>query len=133
MLRRVRNSGVVKREWNEVEQLLELWLQGFQARVAGERRVDLMAQGGGPLKSGPSPIAQGADGHRCLLRRRGTSLPAALPLGLSDAFAGDATKRRQWDAFVRRNQLQAPALDVVVKELGNFALEPLARARGERA
>lgn len=74
-----------------------------------------------------------AEAIAATFRRRGTPLPEGLPLGLSAAFSGDAAKRRQWDAFVRRNQLQAPDLDVVVAELGGFVLEPLARARGKRA
>lgn len=49
--------------------------------------------------------------------RRSTSLPQHLPLGLSDAFAQDATKVRQWKAFLRKNKLQAPALDAVMDEL----------------
>lgn len=71
-----------------------------------------------------------AEAIRATFLRRGTPLPEALPLGLSDVFAANEAKRRQWDAFVRRNQLQAPALDVVVEELGSFARAPLARARG---
>lgn len=71
-----------------------------------------------------------AEAIRATFRRRGTPLPEALPLGLTDAFALNEAKRRQWDAFVRRNRLQAPALGVVVKELGDFARVPLARARG---
>lgn len=66
-------------------------------------------------------------------RRRGTTLPEALPLGLSDEFAANEAKRKQWDAFTQRNQLQAPALDVVVAELGEFVLEPLLLARDERS
>ena len=46
--------------------------------------------------------------------RRATPLPDALPVGLSDAFAGDATKQTQWRAFLRRNQLQARELAEVV-------------------
>jgi predicted nucleotidyltransferase component of viral defense system len=49
--------------------------------------------------------------------RRSTSLPQQLPLGLSDAFAQDATKVQQWKAFLRKNKLQAPALDAVMDEL----------------
>lgn len=70
-----------------------------------------------------------AEAIRATFRRRGTPLPEGLPLGLSDAFARDEAKRRQWDAFVRRNQLQAPALDVVIEELGSYVRAPLARAR----
>lgn len=70
-----------------------------------------------------------AEAIRTTFQRRGTPLPETLPLGLSDAFARDVAKRRQWDAFVRRNQLQAPALDVVIEELGAYVRAPLARAR----
>lgn len=49
--------------------------------------------------------------------RRSTPLPQHLPLGLSDAFAQDATKAQQWKAFLRKNKLQAPALDAVMGEL----------------
>lgn len=49
--------------------------------------------------------------------RRSTPLPQYLPMGLSDAFAQDATKVQQWNAFLRKNKLQAHALDVVMDEL----------------
>lgn len=49
--------------------------------------------------------------------RRSTSLPQQLPLGLSDTFAQDATKGQQWNAFLRKNKLQAPDLDVVMGEV----------------
>lgn len=64
--------------------------------------------------------------------RRGTALPEGLPLGLSDEFAADATKRAQWQGFLGRNRLVAPALDAVVAELREFLVEPLRLAR-ERA
>jgi predicted nucleotidyltransferase component of viral defense system len=49
--------------------------------------------------------------------RRSTSLPQQLPLGLSDTFAQDATKVQQWKSFLRKNKLQAPALNTVMHEL----------------
>jgi predicted nucleotidyltransferase component of viral defense system len=49
--------------------------------------------------------------------RRSTSLPQQMPLGLSDAFAQDATKVQQWKSFLRKNKLQAPALNTVMDEL----------------
>lgn len=49
--------------------------------------------------------------------RRGTALPATTPVGLSDAFAADATKQTQWRGFVARNRLQAPDLQQVVHHL----------------
>ena len=49
--------------------------------------------------------------------RRGTPLPAALPEGLTDAFAQDDAKQRQWTAFVRNLSSSAPALRDIVTEL----------------
>ena len=49
--------------------------------------------------------------------RRNTEIPASVPDGLSDAFAADAGKQRQWDAFVRNLSSQAPEFDRVVREL----------------
>lgn len=60
--------------------------------------------------------------------RRGTVLPAELPLGLTDAFAQDAEKRAQWNAFLRKNGLEAPALVEVVAEVRDFLAMPLRRA-----
>jgi Nucleotidyl transferase AbiEii toxin, Type IV TA system len=61
--------------------------------------------------------------------RRGTALPDGLPLGLSDEFANDAAKIAQWRAFIGKNRLEAPTLDVVIKEVRNFLAEPLRLAR----
>lgn len=64
--------------------------------------------------------------------RRNTDLPTATPLGLSDEFAQSATKRTQWSAFLRKNALNAPALDKVIEELRDALAEPLAQARSYR-
>lgn len=61
--------------------------------------------------------------------RRGTLLPETMPLGLSAEFARDTGKRRQWDAFLNRNRLNAPALDATIEELARFLHQPLAVAR----
>lgn len=47
--------------------------------------------------------------------RRQTSLPATIPVGLTERYATE--KSPQWNAFLQRSQLQAPPLDEVVKEL----------------
>jgi predicted nucleotidyltransferase component of viral defense system len=52
--------------------------------------------------------------------RRGTALPTSTPLGLSDEFAADNAKQTQWRAFVGRNQLAAPELQIVVHHLRRF-------------
>ena len=64
--------------------------------------------------------------------RRRTDLPNDWPAGLSDAFAHDAGKRAQWQAFVGKNRLDAPALEEVVEVVRHFVEASLASARRER-
>ena len=47
-------------------------------------------------------------------RRRQLAIPSAVPSGLSDAFAQDAMKQKQWVAFLKKNQLKAVDLIEVV-------------------
>jgi len=49
--------------------------------------------------------------------RRGTPLPKALPVGLSEEFALDTQKQQQWRAFLNKNRLDEIQLQTVVKEL----------------
>ncbi|MFA5952719.1 MAG: nucleotidyl transferase AbiEii/AbiGii toxin family protein [Hyphomicrobium sp.] len=60
-------------------------------------------------------------------KRRGTMIPDAIPDALSDAFAQDEHKRKQWTAFITGILSELVALDVVVKDLRAF-LMPHARA-----
>lgn len=46
--------------------------------------------------------------------RRQTAMPSTLPIGLSDAFADDATKLVQWRAFLKKNRLEPMDLGEVV-------------------
>lgn len=46
---------------------------------------------------------------------RQTAMPGTRPIGLSDAFAEDATKQVQWRAFLKKNKLQAMDLGEVVR------------------
>jgi hypothetical protein len=55
--------------------------------------------------------------------RRQTTIPHALPIGLSDAFAADATKQVQWKAFLRKNKLDAMDLAEVVRYVRERALQ----------
>lgn len=65
------------------------------------------------------------------LTRRKTALDSD-PVGLSDAFAGDPAKQTQWNAFVRKNKLNAPDLLSVVATLRHFLLPVLnACSKGE--
>ena len=70
-----------------------------------------------------------ADAIAATFVRRGTTLPSAVPLGLSEEFARDATKLNQWQAFLRKNRLDAPALELVVAEVRDFLAEPMRLAR----
>ncbi len=73
-----------------------------------------------------------ADAVAATFARRGTALPNEIPIGLSNEFAEDATKRAQWKAFLAKNRLDAPALAQVVAEVRHFMADPLRLAR-ERA
>ena len=50
-------------------------------------------------------------------QRRGTPIPAALPLGLTSEFARDGQKLAQWTGFLGKNRLKAPSLEDVVEGL----------------
>lgn len=52
--------------------------------------------------------------------RRKTTLTAQLPFGLTDAFAQDAQKQIQWQAFLKKNRLEALALTDVIAALATF-------------
>ena len=47
--------------------------------------------------------------------RRQTAMPSTQPIGLSDAFAEDAAKQVQWQAFLKKNRLQAMELTEVIR------------------
>ena len=49
--------------------------------------------------------------------RRNTVIPTEVPDGLSDAFASDPGKQRQWDAFARNLSGPIPGFGLVVSEL----------------
>lgn len=62
-------------------------------------------------------------------RRRDTTIPDDLPVGLSEEFARDPAKLAQWRAFLGKNRLEAPVLETVVTELQRYFALPLAQAR----
>lgn len=58
--------------------------------------------------------------HRAIVAtfaRRNTAIPAEVPDGLSDGFAADPAKQRQWVAFTRNLSGAAPQLAVVVSDI----------------
>lgn len=59
---------------------------------------------------------------RRTFERRRTLLPAAPPFALRTAFGADAAKQLQWNAFLRKTRLSAPALATVVAEIATFLL-----------
>lgn len=60
------------------------------------------------------------------LERRGTPMPTALPVGLTDSFAEDDSKQKQWAGFMRKmgDARGTPSLADVV-ELVRAFLEPV--------
>jgi predicted nucleotidyltransferase component of viral defense system len=61
--------------------------------------------------------------------RRGTAIPEEVPDALTAAFATDATKQRQWAAFVRDLAADVPALEAIVTDLADFLMPFAQQAR----
>jgi len=63
---------------------------------------------------------------RATFERRRTALPGVPPLALTAEFYGDDGKRKQWQAFLRKNKLDAPGTDLeqVVVVLRDFLMPP---------
>jgi len=62
------------------------------------------------------------------LQRRGTVAPDGEPVCLSDEFAQDDQKNRQWQAFQRKNRLEPIPLNAVIDDLRKFLLPALIAA-----
>ncbi len=63
---------------------------------------------------------------RATFERRRTRIPTDLPDGLSDQFAQDPEKSKQWDAFRNRNGLDASStLTDTVAEIRRFLQPPM--------
>lgn len=56
-------------------------------------------------------------------------IPEEVPDALTAAFAADATKQRQWAAFVRDLAADAPALETIVTDLADFLMPYAQQAR----
>jgi predicted nucleotidyltransferase component of viral defense system len=61
--------------------------------------------------------------------QRGTAIPLEAPVALTQAFAFDSSKQRQWAAFVRDLAIGIPALETVVTDLAAFLMPNAQRAR----
>jgi len=77
---------------------------------------------------GTTPDAIGA-AIAATFERRQTAIPIQMPVGLSNAFAQDTDKLKQWNAFLGKNRLDAPTLDVVIAEICGFIEAPLRLAK----
>ena len=60
---------------------------------------------------------------------RGQVIPKEVPVGLSDEFAGDPSKQKQWESFVRRAVGEAPGLVEVVRVIREVGMGVFALAR----
>jgi predicted nucleotidyltransferase component of viral defense system len=57
--------------------------------------------------------------------RRKTMIPKEIPLALSQGFARDPSKQRQWAAFCRKGNIPAGTLSEIITELAAFLIPPL--------
>ena len=64
------------------------------------------------------------------LARRGVTLGAELPVGLTRVFAEDAAARTRWKAFMSRNHLGALDLNDVIAGARRFLQEPVEAVAG---
>ncbi|MBN8461429.1 MAG: nucleotidyl transferase AbiEii/AbiGii toxin family protein [Dechloromonas sp.] len=64
-----------------------------------------------------------AQAIKATFERRGMTVPAELPVGLTDEFAHDASRQALWQAFVKKNELAPEPLAAIVDRL-RAALEP---------
>jgi predicted nucleotidyltransferase component of viral defense system len=65
--------------------------------------------------------------------RRKTEIPTELPDALTQAFAADDAKRRQWAAFARNLTVAPESFELVVAELAEFLMPKAGAARKMRS
>jgi hypothetical protein len=61
--------------------------------------------------------------------RRGMPVPEALPIGLTDEFANDASRESMWNAFLRKNELQQKSLTEIITVIRNLIQAPFSLAK----
>lgn len=69
------------------------------------------------LTEGALNLAELRQAVDATFQRRQLAQPKSIPSGLSDVFAQDAAKQKQWAAFLKKNRLQALELVEVVQLL----------------
>jgi predicted nucleotidyltransferase component of viral defense system len=72
---------------------------------------------------------------KATFERRGTQIPEDTPLALSDEFANNEDKNKQWKAFIKRNNLDSFDYDFpqLITALRDFLLKPLQAAAAEQS
>jgi predicted nucleotidyltransferase component of viral defense system len=65
-----------------------------------------------------------AQAIKATFERRGMTVPTRLPVGLTDEFAHDASRKALWQAFVKKNELAPEPLAAIVGRL-RLALGPV--------
>ena len=60
--------------------------------------------------------------------RRGTALSGVLPIGLSDEFAGDASRSAMWLSFMKKNEIDVIPLATIVAAIRARLLPALVQA-----
>lgn len=71
---------------------------------------------------------------RATFERRKTELPTTAPVALTEEFAKDVDKLKQWTAYMRRNNVTEDGdskLEKVIADLSEFVLPPLFAASGK--
>ncbi len=63
--------------------------------------------------------------------RRQTAIPEGVPIGLSDEFANDPQKGKQWHAFLRKNAIDPKPLPEVIADLREFLMPVLTAAQNQ--
>lgn len=81
-------------------------------------------------REGAVDVDQLATAIAATFARRRTQVPDGIPDGLGEVFARDPGAAAQWNAFLTRSRIEAPAFGEVVREVREFVSEPLRRARG---
>ena len=66
-------------------------------------------------------------------QRRGREIPPEVPFGLTAQFTGDAMKRQQWTAFLRKSRVRAelPPFEEIVASLVQFLMPAVDESRNQ--
>jgi hypothetical protein len=109
---------------NEIRKAYRVWFCAAQIAQKNDSHTSSTATLSEPIALGYTDF----DGDvlrqavQATFDRRQTALTGQPPFGLTDAFAQDAQKQIQWQAFLNKNRLEARALADVIEALATFML-----------